>query len=506
MRNFADLFKGREDAYGQYGNIRGVQPSDRGKHAAPAKNNRTVSGVLTPEIYQLHLAGKKRLGIVMLMADSHVWFAAIDVDHYQTQGMYEEIAARIKELGLPLVLCRSKSNGAHLFVFFSKPCPGDLAIKSLLDWANRLNLPHEHVDYFPRQKNATDVGNWINLPYYGDTCRWFDGEDHSIDEFIEYANAHLVDPDTLQTSAKGSAKKKVKEPVSPYPPCIDWLHENGLEEGQAGRNDILFHYSVGMKRAHPDDWQDRVREFNADKVSPPLDRSEVATVINSIERHESYQYKCEAMKALYCDKTECKKREFGVGKAVAYDPIDHIEKIDGEKPLFVVTMDDEKHTQVICTFEEMTKYPLFRYIAGAAMNQLLPGMKNPDWEEIVSPHISTMEISKAGADTQMRDRVIKQFQSWCEMSVVVEAPIETALHNNGNPWFDGKNIYFRGNDFCGIVESRLRLSRQETWLIMRDWGCIPTTMTIEGKKEPLWCYVVRGPLWFEDKLKREKQK
>jgi hypothetical protein len=49
--------------------------------------------------------------------DACLW-GAIDIDQYPLD--HSEVLKRLSRLELPLVVCRSKSGGAHLYLFFKE--------------------------------------------------------------------------------------------------------------------------------------------------------------------------------------------------------------------------------------------------------------------------------------------------------------------------------------------------------------------------------------------------
>jgi hypothetical protein len=144
MRSFASLFAGRDDACGRYGSLTGVQPSQRGKIASKA---RSVHEHVTPASYEQHLAGVERLGIIPVMKDGTVNWFCLDVDYYELgAGFHKSLAEAIRDAGLPLVMTRSKSGGAHLWCFLEKPIHAKEAHEAAKAFTEKLNLPHVLAD------------------------------------------------------------------------------------------------------------------------------------------------------------------------------------------------------------------------------------------------------------------------------------------------------------------------------------------------------------------------
>jgi hypothetical protein len=499
MRNFTALFKGRDNAHGHYFSLAGRKKTDRGKLVSKAES---VHEPVTPALWKAHIDGKSRLGIIPVMSDGNVNWFVLDVDFYENV-QHEKIAQAIKDAGLPLVMTRSKSGGAHLWCFLAHPMPAEDAYKIAVKFNAKLGLADilgvdadeyaKHVDIFPKDFSATDIGKWVNIPYFGSECPCL-GEDGntplSFEDFVKYANKHLAQPTDLnfKASRKAGGRAKVKS-GSEAPPCIDFMIANGVEEGH--RDMALTHFCVYAKQAFPDEWQDKAREFNEEHINPPLRSDEVNKILNSAGSKDFF-YLCKAVKDIYCDKKECKKRTYGVGAGGGDTPDDlgitHLEKIDGEKPIYLVTIDGKIFD---VDLDALSSYPAFRKRAMGRLNRMLPSLKQGEWEDVLSDQLEMMEVTEAGADTQMRDRVIKSFQHWCAQSCVTdnfEAAV-TAL----SPFYDGKTILFSGDALLSQLDRQLRVNRDEAYIYMRDWG----TTIVERNGHKFWCYVQHGPLWFD---------
>lgn len=486
MRNIASLFTGRDDVHGYYGSIASAKATDRGKRAGSAATRREP---VTTELWQLHLDGKQRLGIVPVLKDGTCWWGCIDVDHYKDEGMHEQIAQRIAELGLPLVMTRSKSNGAHLWVFLSEPVDAAKLRVVLEAFRKKLALPDEHIDIFPRQDNAKDIGNWMNMPYFGDACHGcgHDGNsDLDLKEFEQFANERIVHPSDLKFQAK--SKHELQHKGSPLPPCIDHMLEEGIGEG--GRNDAITQFAIVYKRAYPDDWEERVWEVNDEHCDPPLDRAEMNQIIKSVKFKE-FQYLCKKM--TFCDKSACKKREFGVGRGENDGlEIDNVEKIDGEQPIYRFTMFGKTFP---VTLDQIAMYKLFRKVVLGATNRIIPNMKDAEWEDILAEQLELMEITEAAPDTQMIDRVMQTFRRFAEGATTEGLDIAVT---RGIPYYDetNKRIVFRGDDFMQIIDRQLKLDRDRTWVYMRENDTVQMDFTVASKKQKFWCHLVKGDLWF----------
>jgi len=128
--------------------------------------------------YEDHISGKGMIGIgeIPLDSDGNCGFGAIDADNHKRKLEVDlaELQRRVTKHKLPLVVCRSKSRGGHLFLFLAEDesIEADIIITRLKGWAKLLGVSEvagvDDVEFYPKQVKA-EVGNWINLPYYDAT-------------------------------------------------------------------------------------------------------------------------------------------------------------------------------------------------------------------------------------------------------------------------------------------------------------------------------------------------
>ena len=152
---------------------------------------------MTEEIWEQHLSGEIPLGIIPIKEDNTCVWGCIDVDKYDIN--HGEIAKEIKKRHLPLLLCMSKSGGAHAFLFLKEPEPaGDvrLVLKNIaasMGWGD--------CEIFPKQNQVLlergDLGNWLNMPYLGgdETSRYAvreNGLAMTLSEFLTTAEKSRV--------------------------------------------------------------------------------------------------------------------------------------------------------------------------------------------------------------------------------------------------------------------------------------------------------------------------
>ena len=110
MKKFKEIFSGLTIAYGQY------QKGDRGTNGKLKGKAFIVRKNVTDKLWEDHLAGNPpALGIIPIREDNNCKWGCIDIDVYNLK--HHTLVQTIRELKLPLIVCRSKSGGAHIFLF-----------------------------------------------------------------------------------------------------------------------------------------------------------------------------------------------------------------------------------------------------------------------------------------------------------------------------------------------------------------------------------------------------
>ena len=191
---FRRLFGGRPDVYAQ----RWDNPKTGKSGYSPACHNEWVKGICDKPRVKCgdcpnqafkafdeaaalrHLTGKPVgksdtfvVGVYPMLPDETCWFLAVDFDKKTWQADVTAFRHTAADLGVPVAVERSRSgNGAHVWIFFSKPIPAPEArrLGSLLITATMKAYPDlgfESYDrLFPNQDTmpAGGFGNLIALP------------------------------------------------------------------------------------------------------------------------------------------------------------------------------------------------------------------------------------------------------------------------------------------------------------------------------------------------------
>ena len=86
-----------------------------GRNGKADADSRIVRQALTVEIMQGHIDGEQGVGAIPINEENKCRWGALDIDIYDLD--HNELQQRIQKLKLPLLHCRSKSGGAHLYLF-----------------------------------------------------------------------------------------------------------------------------------------------------------------------------------------------------------------------------------------------------------------------------------------------------------------------------------------------------------------------------------------------------
>jgi hypothetical protein len=155
-----------------------------------------------PQDWCDHLEGKgPGMGIAPLRPDNSVMFAAIDLDEPDFE------AAREMQKFIPgsSFVEHSRSGNAHVWVFFKAPLEAWVAMGILKEAV--AGAGKKHVEVFPKNHDFAKVklGNYINLPYFGDSRKVESNDEPrgpmGVSEFMLRAFESANDPEVWRTRA-----------------------------------------------------------------------------------------------------------------------------------------------------------------------------------------------------------------------------------------------------------------------------------------------------------------
>jgi hypothetical protein len=490
IKQFMQILVGFEHGHGEHV-LNKVQANGKVKGDA-----RTVPTGATFEHYSEHLLGTgTSLGLIPLLEDNTCFFGAIDIDiqgEVKLNETIEELERRVREKELPLVVCRSKSGGAHLYAFMSKPCSATLMQSKLTEFS--IALGYGGCEVFPKQTlrvSEKDLGNWINIAMYGalsaeGTTRFAirNGEHiQALDDFVRYAKSMQLTPRLLET-----ATPKLSDLFADGPPCLQQIASNGLTEG--GRNVTLTNVVIYLKKKYPEEWQDKLQEFNFEHVHPPLPAAELSQIRKNQQR-KTYYYQCKQPPLCnHCDKKECLKREFGVvgGNDGGGNDENILFRADGlvihqqGTSIQYMTLNVLGHTitmdpRAIRSPEEVA----FAFLEQAHI--VLMPFKKVDWLNKLAELMLTATIQ------QLPDDACESGQFYSLMDVFLS---QRPTHSKnellkGNVYTENGHCYFRSRDLLTfLMQRRFDSKPAQVWKWVRGMDGNSDTMRIDGKNYRVW--------------------
>jgi len=309
-KTFVQLFKGKSNTY-----VRNELPKEKPEAGQKIKTKITNNeGKVDSELILNHLEGKFGIGICPVNAEGKCFFGVIDIDYYLPK--INRVLHFIKEYQLPLLPCRSKSGGLHIYLMVAKAVSAKTMRETLNQIIYCFSLDtiygKSKVEVFPKQDKAEGFGSSVTLPYFNAENPYtylldLDGNPVEFREAMSYIQKHLTSMEAVKDSLEHL-------PYNDAPPCIQRAlisEEVGGED--SGRNNFLFSYAVYAKKKYGNGFEDYVKEIN-DNFDCPLEDNVITQICTSVSNNE-YMYKCKDIPCSgFCNKSECRKREFGLGK------------------------------------------------------------------------------------------------------------------------------------------------------------------------------------------------
>lgn len=472
------LFAGLERAHGIY-KIEDTS-STTGKQKGRAL---TLQEPVTEELWARHVAGEIQLGIVPIREDATCLFGAIDVDDYKTD--HAALEQKIKKQKLPLVICRSKSGGAHLYGFFAQPTNAEDVRELLSDWAAALG--YGNVEIFPKQSRLlsnNDTGNWINMPYCGgdESARYGirDGERLKLTEFLDYAAKRKIT--TKHFVRTEDAKPELLEDG---PPCLIALSTGGFPEGT--RNSGLFALGVYAKRRWPTGWEEKVSEMNDKFMSPPLDSAELTQIIAHLQRKE-YTYPCKNPPIVsVCQRATCIKRKYGIGVKDAQEifglAFENVQRVETDPPKYHADFNGKR---VTFGANEINSQNAMRQSLINQANIVFMPVPTPKWYQFMSVTCAEAEIVAAPPETARKQHLQVLIEDYC-LEQVTGRTWEDLI--DGQPFEANGRVYFRPHKFVSSInkEHSMKLTMSDVWAVLTEMGAESVEKEIAGKKiKPIW--------------------
>ena len=455
VEKFKFIFEGLDVAYGQH------QP--RGSRADGKQEGQSfvVIKEVTDELWEKHLKGEgPSLGIIPIRADNTAKWGCIDVDDYPID--HHNLIQKIRKLKLPLIYCKSKSGGAHLFLFMKQTIASKIMRLKLTGIAALLG--QSNAEIFPKQSGIQpekgEVGNFLNLPYYHamKTVRFAiknNGERATLKEFYDMYDKYSVeDIDKIKL-------KVDEEAIKDGPPCLQALCDQGFPEGT--RNNGLFNIGIYLKKFDPTNWEKLLEKYNQKYMQPPLDHKEISIVVKQLNK-KNYNYKCKDQPIVsYCNSSICKLRKYGIGADNVAQELGTLSKLDSKPPVWFLEIPnedpDEGDYKVQLSTEQLQNQALFQRCIIDALTFMPALINKSDWQKLINGKMKKAQITKVSSDGSVSGQFIAHLQEFCTEMAQAKRKEEILLRR---PWTqddpeedDYNTTYFRLKDlFDHLIRNR----------------------------------------------------
>ena len=484
--------------HGRYVVHSDARPDEKGKIAGKAW---TAHEPLTLDLFEKHLSatpvsvkhgddtihGSFGLGVCPIDDNSESVFAAIDIDVYPLD--LKKLQADVKLLELPLLTVRTKSGGAHLYLFLTEPTSSELVRSKMMEWAVALGYPG--VEVFPKQTklaSKNDEGNWINIPYQGGkrSTRYALKPDGAAmdgpEAFVVAARAAAISPDTLAKIELPTDGRLVQDFLD-GPPCLQSLARKGFGDWQ---NNGLFNIAVYLRKKYGQGWETHIDEANRKYLAPPVDSRQVAATIKSVSK-KSYSYMCKQEPICgACNKQVCLTRDFGIG-GTTDDPgvvFGELVKLETEPPMWIW---DVNGARIELGTTELMDQRKFHVLVTERLN-IWPNFVNANiWQGIVRERLARVKTVEVPEDATRKGQLWVQLARFCTSKARGKSMDELLL---GKPYTDPQEqrTYFCAADFLQYLQQHRfnGVTEKELYRFLRDRNVEHYFKMLKGKGINCW--------------------
>ena len=473
IERFKNIFEGLERAHGvtKIGNNNGNGEKIKGQSFVKREP-------VTEELWLSHLQGTDSLGVIPINDNNKCKWGCIDIDSYAGFD-HKKLIQKIKLLELPLVVFRSKSGGAHVFLF----AENYIEAKVMRDKLTQIKavLGYGGSEVFPKQtelKSKDDTGNFLNLPYFNgdDTTRYAfkeDGTAASLEEFYGiYSNVKQLDVGSI----------KVERPQSEFsdgPPCLESLTQSKLNDG---RDRVIYQFIQYAKRKWPEEWPKKINQFNYTHFVEPLEDKVIQDKIK-FHSKKDLGFKCnEEPMCNHCDKSLCKTRKFGIGGESVFPTLSDLQKVELDEPYYWVNVDGERIK--LDTIDSLLEQRLFRRTVAKQINKKPPRITIKEFEKYTDMLLAGVEIIKAPIGSSLIEQLKDHLEEYCTNDSAATTNKEEIFL--GNVWTSESKHHFIFNKFFhGYLQRRKWPEKHQTTqdLLIQHCGCTDDRIYI-GKKRP----------------------
>jgi hypothetical protein len=410
-----------------------------GRTGKAEADSRIVREPLTIAKIEAHLSGGLGVGAIPINADNQCKWGALDIDVYDLD--HKALQNKIQKLKLPLVHCRTKSGGAHLYLFLDQFYDAKDVREFLTEFA--IALGHSGCEVFPKQdtilSDRGDVGNFINMPYQNAemTMRYaFDekGEAMDLGQFLGTVEAKQATMAQLE-GIKLSGKRRY---FTDGPPCLEHIFADGPVS--LDRNKSLFNCGVYCRKKSPDDWVKEMEDMNRRLFTDPLGANEVSGVQKSLDKRD-YGYTCkdEPFRS-HCDVQLCRTRPNGIDSNTPDMPkLGGLTILMSEPRLYFMDVDGHR---IQLTTEQLQNQTLWQRAVMEQSTVMPPEIKKMDYQGKIAQMLRDATRLDAPEELTVRGQFKEILRQYCTSRIRAMEPAELKM---GKPWTEnGRTMFMIG--------------------------------------------------------------
>ena len=436
------------------------------------------------EDFEKHEKGIEGLGLCPILENNTCYWGAIDIDDYDVDLNYYSK----KYSGLPLLFCRTKSGGLHIYVFFEKA----ILAKDMRYFLNEIAqlLGFSNYEVFPKQEKITkkDSGNWINLPYFNSK---------NTDRYCLWNNIRLTIKQFVETIEKNKIKS-IHEILNKFvfaesPPCITTMFSEKITTGN--RDIALLNAGVFFKKKY-ENWQKKLEKINQERLEVPLeDRELKRNVISQLKKKDIF-YQCRTELVSFCDKKKCRDKKYGISSNNTIDNIiEKLVKINTDPPSWNVHIEDY---YISVSTEELLSQHIFRKKVLERTNTLYYMTKQSEWEKMIAEKLREIEIEDAPEDAVYDAEVFTILRKYC-INYSNSRDIQDIL--SGKVFVENDKNIFRSEGLRNFMKKNgvAGLKGNTLYMLIRKAGGGTFTKKINGEAVRVWYC----PIYEIQKKKKE---
>lgn len=407
----------------------------------------------TVKDFKDHLDKHIGMGLAPIHSNSTCSWGAIDVDDYT--GDIQELAVRIILMFPFVTIVRSKSGGMHIYVFLDDFYPATQLVPELSRIASALGYSRSEI--FPKQTKVNtdggtaDCGNWLNLPYFGgssSTSYALNKNGNAIDNIETFAARVEENRVSIHTLGSHNPPNLDTGDFADGPPCLQAIWANGVD---TQRNISLSNAAVYLKKKYPEEWKDKLLEYNQ-KMANPLQEKEIINTIIKSHENKDYRYQCKQQPLCqFCHVAECKKRDFGIGASSAFLKGNRsLTKVDTDPPVWYLDVEAKSDTKRInLTTDELQNPRLFQKRCMETTNTMPAIAKPLEWSQTVNDLLDHVHVITIAHNDTPLGRVEELLYAYLDNRPLDSNPEQLF---RDIPYASGPVIYFKLHGFIKYLE------------------------------------------------------